>query len=226
MRGLEARRGRRREDRLAVSISNRLRLRVKHTLNARPAISPVGSRIGLCACLLVYFTQMKKYLFYFLLYLFILLFDSKKEKIRVLLIYIIDIFYYYYLLLLCVYLSPLRVSTESRQVPIFAQDGSAVAVLCCKTLGILNILLLSRDGDPTYCISTRSVGRPWRAGRLLSSPALAEIKTALYDFHVANKGKMVPFAGYQLPVLYEGEDGGVLKGTCTHARLVGRLLLM
>ena len=37
------------------------------------------------------------------------------------------------------------------------------------------------------------------------------IKTALYDFHIQNQGKMVPFAGYQLPVLYEGDDGGVLK---------------
>ena len=61
----------------------------------------------------------------------------------------------------------------------------------------------------------RALGRGGRGQArafMTSSPALAEgIKTALYDFHVANKGKMVPFAGYQLPVLYEGEDGGVLK---------------
>jgi aminomethyltransferase len=29
------------------------------------------------------------------------------------------------------------------------------------------------------------------------------IKTALYDWHVKRGGKMVPFAGYWLPVLYE-----------------------
>ena len=30
-----------------------------------------------------------------------------------------------------------------------------------------------------------------------------ELKTPLYDCHVAAKGKMVPFAGYLLPVQYE-----------------------
>ncbi|KAG5185726.1 Aminomethyltransferase [Tribonema minus] len=38
-------------------------------------------------------------------------------------------------------------------------------------------------------------------------------KTAYYDMHVELKGKMVPFAGYSLPVLYETEAGGVLKET-------------
>ena len=27
-------------------------------------------------------------------------------------------------------------------------------------------------------------------------------RTKLYDFHVANGGKMVPFAGYEMPVQY------------------------
>ena len=30
-----------------------------------------------------------------------------------------------------------------------------------------------------------------------------ELKTPLYDCHLASKGKMVPFAGYSLPVQYE-----------------------
>ena len=34
-------------------------------------------------------------------------------------------------------------------------------------------------------------------------------KTALYDFHVAQGGKMVEFAGYSLPVFYKGT--GVLQ---------------
>jgi len=34
------------------------------------------------------------------------------------------------------------------------------------------------------------------------------LKTPLYDRHVQNGGKMVPFAGYELPVQYEA---GVMR---------------
>lgn len=37
------------------------------------------------------------------------------------------------------------------------------------------------------------------------------VKTALYDLHKELGGDMVPFAGYELPVLYKGENGGVMK---------------
>lgn len=37
------------------------------------------------------------------------------------------------------------------------------------------------------------------------------VKTALYDLHLELGGDMVPFAGYELPVLYKGENGGVMK---------------
>lgn len=37
------------------------------------------------------------------------------------------------------------------------------------------------------------------------------VKTALYDMHLELGGDMVPFAGYTLPVLYKGENGGVMK---------------
>mmetsp|Transcript_5712 Transcript_5712/g.6261 ORF Transcript_5712/g.6261 Transcript_5712/m.6261 type:complete len:424 (-) Transcript_5712:33-1304(-) len=37
------------------------------------------------------------------------------------------------------------------------------------------------------------------------------VKTALYDFHKELGGDMVPFAGYELPVLYKGDNGGVMK---------------
>jgi aminomethyltransferase len=37
------------------------------------------------------------------------------------------------------------------------------------------------------------------------------MKTALYDLHKELGGDMVPFAGYELPVLYKGENGGVMK---------------
>lgn len=37
------------------------------------------------------------------------------------------------------------------------------------------------------------------------------VKTAFYDLHKELGGDMVPFAGYELPVLYKGENGGVMK---------------
>jgi len=37
------------------------------------------------------------------------------------------------------------------------------------------------------------------------------VKTALYDMHIELGGDMVEFAGYELPVLYKGENGGVMK---------------
>ena len=36
-------------------------------------------------------------------------------------------------------------------------------------------------------------------------------RTALNDLHKELGGDMVPFAGYELPVLYKGENGGVMK---------------
>ena len=37
------------------------------------------------------------------------------------------------------------------------------------------------------------------------------VKTALNDLHKELGGDMVPFAGYELPVLYKGENSGVMK---------------
>lgn len=40
--------------------------------------------------------------------------------------------------------------------------------------------------------------------RFYAASASSEIKkTALYDFHVKKGGKMVPFAGYYMPVQYD-----------------------
>lgn len=49
--------------------------------------------------------------------------------------------------------------------------------------------------------------------RALGTAASKEplMKTALNDFHKEFGGDMVPFAGYELPVLYKGEHGGVMK---------------
>ena len=58
--------------------------------------------------------------------------------------------------------------------------------------------------------------RLWRAsGSKLAKRTLATaeslVKTALNDLHKELGGDMVPFAGYELPVLYKGENGGVMK---------------
>ena len=37
------------------------------------------------------------------------------------------------------------------------------------------------------------------------------VKTALNNLHKELGGDMVPFAGYELPVLFKGENGGVMK---------------
>lgn len=47
---------------------------------------------------------------------------------------------------------------------------------------------------------------PTRVRHLASAAEAAEAelkKTALYDFHVANGGKMVPFAGWSMPIQYK-----------------------
>ena len=46
----------------------------------------------------------------------------------------------------------------------------------------------------------------------MSSTPDADLKTTpLTAWHQANGGKLVPFAGYSMPVQYAGEFGGVMK---------------
>jgi len=59
----------------------------------------------------------------------------------------------------------------------------------------------------TASISAASTKRGFAAAA--SSEPL--VKTACYDLHKELGGDMVPFAGYELPVLYKGENGGVMK---------------
>eukprot|EP00639_Heterosigma_akashiwo_P004887 CAMPEP_0194574918 /NCGR_PEP_ID=MMETSP0292-20121207/10591_1 /TAXON_ID=39354 /ORGANISM="Heterosigma akashiwo, Strain CCMP2393" /LENGTH=411 /DNA_ID=CAMNT_0039426563 /DNA_START=42 /DNA_END=1277 /DNA_ORIENTATION=+ len=47
------------------------------------------------------------------------------------------------------------------------------------------------------------------AKRALGTEALA--RTAFFDLHKELGGKIVPFAGYELPVEYTGENGGIMK---------------
>lgn len=51
-----------------------------------------------------------------------------------------------------------------------------------------------------------SASAPARVRHLATAAEAAEAelkKTALYDFHVANGGKMVPFAGWSMPIQYK-----------------------
>jgi aminomethyltransferase len=66
--------------------------------------------------------------------------------------------------------------------------------------------------SPSLRALLQKAGAP-ASTRGLASGSEALAKTAFHDLHVELKGKMVPFAGYSLPVLYESETGGVLKET-------------
>lgn len=63
--------------------------------------------------------------------------------------------------------------------------------------------------------TTRSAAPSTITKRTLAAAAASDEplrKTALNDLHRELGGDMVPFAGYELPVLYKGgENGGVMK---------------
>ena len=76
---------------------------------------------------------------------------------------------------------------------------------CHKNLAVLPWTRTSSMASAFAAASQRALGR-----RAFSSDAL--LKTMLYDLHLERGGKMVPFAGYELPVLYKGGDNaGVMK---------------
>jgi aminomethyltransferase len=56
--------------------------------------------------------------------------------------------------------------------------------------------------------ASTSIAKRSFAGAASSEPL---VRTALYDMHKELGADMVPFAGYELPVLYKGENGGVMK---------------
>ena len=62
--------------------------------------------------------------------------------------------------------------------------------------------------------STASTRRTMMAAATASTDAEPLMKTSLNEWHKELGGEMVPFAGYELPVLYKGdnvENGGVMK---------------
>jgi aminomethyltransferase len=66
----------------------------------------------------------------------------------------------------------------------------------------------ARATASTAAVTT--VGAP-RRGLATSEEGPPPISTALYDWHKEHGGDMVSFAGYSLPVLYKGDNGGVMK---------------
>jgi Aminomethyltransferase folate-binding domain len=68
---------------------------------------------------------------------------------------------------------------------------------------------LTKTKTTTKVATTTTVCRSFAA---TSSNNETLVKTSLYDFHKELGGDMVPFAGYELPVLYKNTtNGGVMK---------------
>ena len=62
--------------------------------------------------------------------------------------------------------------------------------------------------------SAASTRRTMMAAAAASTDAEPLMKTSLNEWHKELGGEMVPFAGYELPVLYKGDNvknGGVMK---------------
>ena len=72
--------------------------------------------------------------------------------------------------------------------------------------------LLLRGGNKSSLTTTTttstSTQRFFAAAATSNDPL---VKTALYSLHLDLGADMVPFAGYELPVLYKSENGGVMK---------------
>jgi len=65
----------------------------------------------------------------------------------------------------------------------------------------------------TLLRSSRGIAKPSSTRSFAAAASSDEplVKTALYSLHKDIGGDMVPFAGYELPVLYKSENGGVMK---------------
>ncbi|KAF7546950.1 hypothetical protein G7Z17_g8078 [Cylindrodendrum hubeiense] len=64
--------------------------------------------------------------------------------------------------------------------------------------------VLSASARPTSFSAASASSLKQHVRWASDAPAGELKKTPLYDFHVANSGKLVPFAGYHLPVQYDG----------------------
>jgi hypothetical protein len=93
----------------------------------------------------------------------------------------------------------------------------------CQALSLLRSSTTGRPLSRFARNPTRALATTTTTASSNTPPPL--IKTACYDLHKELGGDMVPFAGYELPVLYKGDNttnGGVLKEHLwcrTHAAL-------
>jgi aminomethyltransferase len=75
-----------------------------------------------------------------------------------------------------------------------------------------SLLLRGRTNKPSLATAAVTTKRLFAAAT--SNDGVEQqplVKTALYSLHLDLGGDMVPFAGYELPVLYKSDNGGVMK---------------
>nr|CAD7407681.1 unnamed protein product [Timema cristinae] len=79
-----------------------------------------------------------------------------------------------------------------------------------QTPGSVGFITTKEEINFGSCINNSQEGWYDRCGRCYSTQGDRAVdepcKTSLYDFHVKRSGKMVPFAGFLLPVSYGGES--------------------
>ena len=91
----------------------------------------------------------------------------------------------------------------------------AAAVLARAATGRTVAAVAPQAARPAALAAVAVAARAYAA-----APAGEKKRTALYDFHVQHGGKMVPFAGWEMPVGYS--DQGMIAShlyTRTHASL-------
>lgn len=84
-----------------------------------------------------------------------------------------------------------------------AGSGSQLSFHCSQQRGYCNNTpwAVPRPNYPVF-----SNGLPSRWNKRFASSASALNKTQLYDLHVEHKAKMVPFAGYSMPLQYADQS--------------------
>ena len=84
-------------------------------------------------------------------------------------------------------------------------SSAAATLLLRRAAATANASTATTLGSATCAVAKRTLAAAAAADEPLR-------KTALNDLHKELGGDMVPFAGYELPVLYKGgENGGVMK---------------
>ena len=87
------------------------------------------------------------------------------------------------------------------------QFGRTSCIKSCHQLSI-RLSSTSHNAAPFRTLVPSARNGPPASARRYASTESALSKTGLFDLHVANGGKMVPFAGYSMPVQYSGLSVG------------------